>query len=93
MSFQCNEGLAKTIASKMFAMEVEDLEEEEVLDAVGEIINMIGGNIKGSVGVESTLSIPDVVVNQAVASDEFESNRLFSHDAGAMMVSLTEVAS
>lgn len=90
MSFQCNEGLAKTIASKMFAMEVDQLEEDEVLDAVGEIINMIGGNIKGCVGVESTLSIPEVVIHQNIASDESGSNRLFSHESGAMMVSLTE---
>lgn len=90
MSFQCSEGLAKTIASKMFAVEVSELEEDEVLDAVGEIINMIGGNIKGCVGVESTLSIPDVVIHQAIAPDESWSNRLFLHESGAMMVSLTE---
>lgn len=55
---------ARTIASTMFAMDEADLTEAEIHDAVGEIVNMVGGNLKGIVeGTrerDSILSIPCV---------------------------------
>jgi chemotaxis protein CheX len=55
---------ARTIASTMFAMEETNLTEAEIHDAVGEIVNMVGGNLKGIVEgtreCESMLSIPCV---------------------------------
>ncbi len=51
---------AKIIASTMFATEEAALSEEEIRDAVGEIVNMVGGNLKGIVEGESSLSLPCV---------------------------------
>lgn len=51
---------AKVIASTMFATGQEDLTEEEIRDAVGEIVNMVGGNLKGIMEGESSLSLPCV---------------------------------
>lgn len=52
--------LAERIACEMFCMEPDVLQEEEVLDAVGEVVNIIGGNAKGVVNRESSLSLPCV---------------------------------
>lgn len=52
--------LAQVIACAMFDMCEPDLSTSEKLDALGEVANVIGGNIKGNVGVESDLSLPCV---------------------------------
>ena len=51
---------AVAIASNMFDMSEQDLSEAEIRDAVGEIVNMVGGNLKGIVEGESSLSLPCV---------------------------------
>lgn len=51
---------AIVIASNMFAMGEDELSEAEIRDAVGEIVNMVGGNLKGIVEGESSLSLPCV---------------------------------
>lgn len=55
--------LITQIAEVMFSSEGGSLSEEEIRDAFGEIANMIGGNVKGSLGEEAALSLP--VVGQA----------------------------
>lgn len=56
---------AHQIAGNMFQMPVEDLSTSEVADALGEIANMVGGSVKGMVGVSATLSLPQVVLDAA----------------------------
>lgn len=51
---------AQHVGESMFAAETGSLESEEIRDAVGEIVNMIGGNVKGIYDGESTLSLPCV---------------------------------
>ncbi|MCA9058699.1 MAG: chemotaxis protein CheX [Planctomycetaceae bacterium] len=51
---------AISIAETMFACSADELTEEEILDAVGEVVNMIGGNVKGMFEGDSKLSLPDV---------------------------------
>lgn len=51
-------GTAKGIGENMFAAEPNSLQEEEIRDAIGEIANMIGGNVKGMYEGESQLSLP-----------------------------------
>lgn len=67
-----SEDLARFIGQTMFAAEPEDLSEEEILDALGEIVNMIGGNLKGIVPGESNLSLPCVGSLESV-SEQFDS--------------------
>ena len=51
---------AVAIASSMFDMSEEELSEAEIRDAVGEVVNMVGGNLKGIVEGDSSLSLPCV---------------------------------
>ena len=53
--------LAKTITANMLGEDPEDIENEEILDVVGELSNMIGGNLKSRLcdaGLSCSLSIP-----------------------------------
>ncbi len=54
------EQLARDAAAAMFGMESDDLGEEEVLDALGEVANMIGGNVKGLIDGDCKLSLPTI---------------------------------
>ena len=51
---------ANLIAETMFAAEPGTLNEEEVRDATGEVVNIIGGNVKGFFGDQLQLSLPTV---------------------------------
>lgn len=53
--------LARTVTGHMFERNVDDLAADDVADAVGEIANMIGGNIKALLPGPTQLSIPIVV--------------------------------
>lgn len=57
----CSRALAGHIAGAMFAIEPEELSEDEVGDAVGEIANMLGGSIKSMVDGPASLSLPTVI--------------------------------
>lgn len=59
---QSSDKLAKLFAARMFASDVENLSNSDVLDAFAELTNMIGGNIKCQVAHPSFLSIPSVTV-------------------------------
>lgn len=61
VSIDCPEPLAKAIASSMFDMELDEISESEVRDALGEVTNMIGGNFKSILGCDTQLSIPTIV--------------------------------
>jgi chemotaxis protein CheX len=56
----CPTTLARAAASAMFEIGEEDLEDGEVADAVGELLNMIGGNLKCLLPEPSQLSLPTV---------------------------------
>ncbi|MFN8025655.1 MAG: chemotaxis protein CheX [Acidimicrobiia bacterium] len=53
------EPVAKELAAAMFALEVDELADDDVVDALGEVTNMIGGNVKALVGGDR-LSLPSV---------------------------------
>lgn len=61
MSFHLK--LAKAVAIKMFDLKDEKPTDDHLIDAVGEIINMIGGNLKALVSHPSFLSLPIVSMN------------------------------
>ena len=58
----CPTQLARTAASAMFDLPAEKLTDEEVADALGELTNMIAGNIKSLMPGPSRLSMPAVTV-------------------------------
>lgn len=52
--------LATKIAETMYDKPPAELSTTEILDAFGEVVNMIGGNIKGIVDADTVLSLPCV---------------------------------
>lgn len=61
VTVQCSEPMARRTAMCMFDIAAEDITEEELQDALGELTNMIGGNIKALLPGTCTLGIPVVV--------------------------------
>jgi chemotaxis protein CheX len=61
----CSDAAARTIATDMFQLEGVEVSTAEVADALGEIANMVGGSVKGMVGAEAALSLPQVVLDAA----------------------------
>ena len=63
LAIHCPKKLALKITSNMLGMEVEDID-DDVNDAMGEIANMIGGDVKhifSPGGADINLSIPTVI--------------------------------
>ena len=54
---------ALAIAGAMFQMPPTEITNADVTDAVGEVVNVVGGNVKSSVPDPSTLSLPLVARN------------------------------
>ncbi len=67
VSVHCPEVVAKGITSSFLGMEVAELD-EDVKDAIGEIANMVAGNLKiffSSRSVEVELAIPTTVIGKS----------------------------
>ncbi|MFN3191445.1 MAG: chemotaxis protein CheX [Aureliella sp.] len=67
------------IASSMFCMEPEEIAIEEVGDALCEVANVIGGNIKGVINRDCGLSLPCIDNREPIVKDgsivcNFENN-------------------
>ena len=56
----CNGELARKVAERMFLIDEVELSPQDVTDAVGELTNMIGGNVKSLFGHECSLGFPSV---------------------------------
>lgn len=55
-----SETLARRIAAAMFAQSPESCSAEDIRDSVGEIVNILGGNLKAILPPPCTLSLPAV---------------------------------
>jgi chemotaxis protein CheX len=58
----CDVVTAARLAGTMLGTDDEPLPEDDVHDAVGEIVNVIGGNVKGSLDGSTSLGLPTVDV-------------------------------
>lgn len=63
VTLSCPEELAHKVAEIMFGAEPGKATLEEIQDAIGELANMIGGNLKALVPPPSDLSLPIVAVD------------------------------
>ncbi|MCA9619021.1 MAG: chemotaxis protein CheX [Myxococcales bacterium] len=70
VTISASECLARRMASAMFEMESDELSEEEVVDAFGEMTNIIGGNIKSVVADAGALSLPIVTMGSRLVSSQ-----------------------
>ena len=64
ITVQCSAPAARDAAAALFAMQPADVTAAEVVDAIGEIANMVGGNVKSMLPGPSNLSLPAVVHGQ-----------------------------
>jgi chemotaxis protein CheX len=65
LSVVCSDSAARAIATDMFQLDSSEVTIAEVADALGEIANMVGGSVKGMVGANAVLSLPQVVLDAA----------------------------
>ncbi|HWE53986.1 MAG TPA: chemotaxis protein CheX [Acidimicrobiales bacterium] len=63
----CSEPAARHAAAVMFGMSQAEITDEEVHDAIGELINVVGGNIKGILPGPTELSLPTVHADEPFA--------------------------
>lgn len=59
---ECDRDLARQAAAVMFERDAAQVSEHDLRDAIGELINMVGGNIKSLLPAPSELSLPVVDV-------------------------------
>jgi chemotaxis protein CheX len=62
---QCDLAVAAAAAEAMFAADPGTLSPDEVSDALGELTNMVGGNIKSLLPAPSTLSVPSIAQGES----------------------------
>jgi chemotaxis protein CheX len=60
VSLNCSRELARTLAGRMFGADPDSLTKEEVHDALGEVVNIIGGNLKHLFPPSCRLLLPGV---------------------------------
>ncbi|MDA8263163.1 MAG: chemotaxis protein CheX [Actinomycetota bacterium] len=58
---------ARWSAAHMLGIPLEDLRDADVVDAVGELVNVIGGNVKGIVDAPTDLSLPVVARGRSLS--------------------------
>ncbi len=76
VTVEVSDALARSMTTIMLAFdEGEPLEDSDVADAVGELVNMVGGNVKSLMPGPSALSLPAVAAGRA------------AHPTGALEVS------
>ena len=62
VTLYCSTDLAKKISTAMTSIPMEDLTFEEIQDVMGEIVNMVAGNVKSLLPQPSTISLPSVAI-------------------------------
>ncbi len=56
----CGQSLGRSIASAMLGMSEDEVSSDDINDALGEIVNMLGGNVKALLPPPCQLSLPSV---------------------------------
>lgn len=57
---ECSESMARDAAASMFGVDASDASSRDLCDAVGELVNIIAGNIRGLISTPSKLGLPTV---------------------------------
>lgn len=57
----CGRGVIRTAAAQMFSVPEDDLSNEDLRDALGELTNMVGGNVKTLLEGTEYISLPTVI--------------------------------
>jgi chemotaxis protein CheX len=60
VTVHCSAELAKVLTAAMFVVDPDDTTQDEVTDALGELANMVGGNVKALLPEPCRISLPAV---------------------------------
>lgn len=60
VELSCSTTVARRVASVMFATPESELSDADISDAVGELVNVVGGSIKSILPAPTSLSLPKV---------------------------------
>ncbi len=91
VALQCHMSLAKQVASIMFDVNNGTVSKDQIQDALGEMANMTGGNIKSLLPEPCYLSLPAVAVTQngfRIPGGELVTQVTFQCNGDHFMVSL-----
>ena len=87
--------MARTVTSRMLGVEAPARVDDDVIDAVGELVNMIGGNLKRILPPGVVLSLPSVVIggdySVRVCGGRLVDRWTFTGELGCFWVSFIEV--
>jgi len=87
VNIQVNEAFARSITAAMLGMEEDEIEgDEEIHDVIGELSNMVGGDLKSRLcdgGLDCELSIPSITTGSDFRMEikgwERHENLIFRH--------------
>ena len=92
--FEVGPAMACRLAGRFLSMDTPEAIDNDVRDVLGELANMIGGNLKSAVAPDATLSIPDVVdgadFTLRICGGGEVSRQAFMCDDGEFWVSLIQ---
>jgi chemotaxis protein CheX len=60
----CSQDGSRNVASALFEMPVDEVTGDEVGDALGELANVLGGNVKSMLPAPSTMSLPRIAATE-----------------------------
>jgi chemotaxis protein CheX len=66
----CSDPVARQVTATLLAVEPTEVTADDVIDAVAELVNIIGGNLKGRLPEPCVMSLPRVVSQAGSAGSE-----------------------
>jgi chemotaxis protein CheX len=92
VSLECNQAQACRFAGQLLCMDPPNSVDNDVRDALGELANMIGGNLKSTMAVNSRLSMPSVIdggqYELRICGTEVQDRLAFQFDGGHFWVTV-----
>ena len=86
--------LARQACAKLLGVEPDDLSQDDIRDAAGELANITGGSVKALLAPTCSLSLPSVVIGQnyefSLPQGKVIRELSFSHESGILLVSIIE---
>ena len=74
--YACSTAAARRAAAAFLAMEIEEVSQEDLSDVLGELANIVGGNVKAMLPPGCFLSLPQVVLAPSGASTYPNADRI-----------------